>query len=113
MISNETINAARCGLRDAIRCVRLYSSVSYEQALTIVTVCSHVHNPPYYYARQINPARFGLQQAVEDVCDFDGRLTKEQALTLLMVVADVEGVPYVKRHDYDISIYDEVRRRFK
>jgi len=61
----------------------------------------------------INAARLGLREAIRSVREFDGGLTDQQALVLLGVVADVEGVPYAARLDYDIKLYDEVRRRFR
>ena len=61
----------------------------------------------------INAARLGLRDAIRSVREFDGGLSDQEALVLLMVVADVEGVPYASRGDYDIKLYDAVRRRFR
>lgn len=60
----------------------------------------------------INCARLGLELAIQKVREFDASLTARGALALLVTVADVEGVPFAER-DYDIKLYDEVRRRLQ
>ena len=60
----------------------------------------------------INAARLGLRAAIQSVQDFDAALTDQQALTLLVTVADIEGVPPPRAlMPHDIELYDEVRRR--
>ena len=60
----------------------------------------------------INAARLGLRAAIQSVQDFDAALTDQQALMLLVTVADIEGVPPPPMTmPHDIKLYDEVRRR--
>jgi hypothetical protein len=61
----------------------------------------------------INAARLGLRAAIQSVQDWDPAFTDQQALALLLVVADVEGVPPLREGPmtYDLELYNEVRRR--
>jgi threonine/homoserine efflux transporter RhtA len=61
----------------------------------------------------INAVRLGLRSAIQGVQEFDESLTDREVLALFVIVADVEGVPYAKRDQYDIKLYDEVRRRLQ
>jgi hypothetical protein len=61
----------------------------------------------------INAARLALRSAIGELQAWDASMSDAQALTLLVTVADVEGVPYAKRDQYDIKLYDEVRRRLQ
>ena len=60
----------------------------------------------------VNAARLGLRCAIQGVQEFDASLTDQQALLLLMTVADVEGVPpHAAALSHNSKLYDEVRRR--
>ena len=59
----------------------------------------------------INVARFALRAAITELQAWDESLTDQQALALLKTVADIEGAVSLAALQYDIKLYDEVRRR--
>ena len=64
------------------------------------------------YNETVNAARLALISAIKELQEWDDTLSDRSALTLLMAVADIEGVPpRSPTRWHDIELYDEVRRR--